>query len=120
MNPLQIPCTIEGFRTLKDGSVKLDISTQELSGDDFKVLSQYRNRFGFMLFKEAEFSQEDIADVPDVVPEFKSDKTPSERLRAVLFVMHEQMGKDKKDFPAWYQGKMEEIIDHYKAKLDGV
>jgi len=48
----------------------------------------------------------------------KKIKTPSQRLRAVLFLLWEQ---DKKGFisaEAYYDDLMERIINHYKTKLD--
>ena len=114
--PIQIPALIDSLRTLKDGSVKITIETQELRAEDAAILFSYRNTLGWLLFKETEFSREDIISVPDVVPEFASDKTPSKRLRAVLFVMWEQLGKPG-EFDSWYKGKMDKIIQHFKEQL---
>ena len=114
--PIQIPALIDSLRTLKDGSVKITIETQELRAEDAAILFSYRNTMGWMLFKETEFSREDIISVPDVVPEFASDKTPSKRLRAVLFVTWEQSGKVG-DFDTFYKSKMERIIQQFKEHL---
>ena len=119
MKPLlQIPCVIDSLRTLKDGSIKITIETQEITPEDFTILAQYRNTFGYMVFRETPVTEADLANVPDVVPEFKNDKTPSQRLRAVFYRMWEQSGKPGENFQTWYVGKMEQLIDHYKQQLD--
>ena len=115
--PLQIQAILDSVRTLKDGSVKISLDTQEIGNEDFAILGSYRNCFGYFLFKETEFSEADISGVPDVVPEFKTDKSPSQRLRAVLHVMWEQSEKTQ-EWEVWYRGKMEKIIDHYKGQLE--
>ena len=117
MNPLQIPCVIESFRTLKDGSVKLDIETQELQPSDFAILAHYKNKYGYLLFKETEFSESEIENIPDVMPEFKNEKSYAQRFKAVLFLIHKGGGGEKKDFPMWYAGKMEALLEHYKEKI---
>ena len=43
-------------------------------------------------------------------------KSPSQRLRAVLFLLWEQQGSWG-DFDTWYKAKIEEIIEHFKGKL---
>lgn len=43
-------------------------------------------------------------------------KTPSQRLRAVLFILWQTEGK-KGQFESWYQHKMETLIEHVKKKL---
>lgn len=114
--PIQVPALIDSLRTLKDGSVKITIETQELKAEDAAALFSYRNTYGYMLFKETEFSPEELVSVPDFVPEFKSAKSPSARLRNVFYIMWEQLGKPG-DFDPWYAGKMESVISFYKEKL---
>jgi len=44
-------------------------------------------------------------------------KTPSKRLRAVLFLMWKQLG-EVGDFETYYRVQVEKVIEHLKAKLD--
>lgn len=46
----------------------------------------------------------------------RDSKTPSQRLRAVLFVWWQSLGA-KGNFDQWYAEKMEKIIDGVKTKL---
>ena len=45
-------------------------------------------------------------------------KTPSQRLRSVLFLRWEQLNRPTGDFDHWYKMAMEKIINEIKEKLD--
>jgi uncharacterized protein YeaO (DUF488 family) len=45
-------------------------------------------------------------------------KTPSQRLRAILYRNFEQDDKGYRDFNSYYLAEMERICEHYKNKLD--
>lgn len=93
--------------------MRLGITTNELSVEDKLIVAEFYGKFGFVLFKSNEFS---TADIPKEEAEDAS-KTPSKRLRAVLFILWKQMG-EKGDFEQYYRTQIEKIIDHLKAKLD--
>ena len=47
----------------------------------------------------------------------KIKKSKSERLRSVLHLVHESNNIEL-DFEDYYNGKMEQIIDHFKRKIN--
>lgn len=106
---VQLPSTIESVSTRKDNTLKLVISTQELSGEEKAKLMDLHNKYGWLLFSEDELTQEDI---PEEKPEFGNMKSDSQRLRNVLYVYWEKIGK-KGDFEhfkrRWYNNKIEQI-----------
>lgn len=58
--------------------------------------------------------------VPDELVIVKTDveqRTPSERLRAVLFIQAKQLGCEK-DFDRYYRTRMSEIVEAEKSKLE--
>lgn len=114
--PVQIPVLFDVLRTLSDGSVKVTFVTRELCAEDLAALLGYRKTEGYMLFKPAPFEERDIVDIPETVPEFATEKTPSQRLRNVLFRLWEFRGKPD-NFETWRKSEMERIISHYKEKL---
>ena len=115
-NPVQIPVIFDGLRTMADGSVKFSFATRELHADDLAALLSYRKQEGYLLFKPAPFEESDLIDIPETVPEFRNSKTPSERLRGVLYRLWEFRGSQG-NFEAWRTEEMERIITHYKGKL---
>lgn len=113
----QVSSQIQKIQTLVDGGFKLDVITQELTPEEATLLLSLHKKQGWFLFKEAPFKEEDLVDLPEIKPEFKGDKTPSQRLRAVLYVYWQQNG-GKGDFDSFYKRQMERIINKIKEKLD--
>ena len=60
--------------------------------------------------------QRELKQVDQIDPEF-GGKTPSQRLRGVMFVLWEKVPEGFKDFDTFYKHKMEVIIDHMKTKI---
>ena len=112
--PIQLPAILTGFATKVDGGASVRFSTNELTDNDVLELKRRQGKFGFLLFKENEFTTNDL---PKEQAEDKN-KTPSKRLRAVLFVMWQQKGKPAGDFESYYLYQMDKIIEHYKTGLD--
>lgn len=113
---LQVPAYITKIETTADKGVKLIVHTQELDPSNAAVVFSLKDKYGFFLFKEGQFEESEVANLPDFVPEFKGDKTPSQRLRGVLYRVWEANGKVGA-FDSFYTQKMEAILDHFKEKL---
>jgi hypothetical protein len=111
---VQIPGVLEGVTTRRDNSLKITFGCEEL-GDSGAILLALVNKAGWCYFAPSEVGADQL-EIPDVIPEFKGDKTPSQRLRAVLFVYWQQ-NKPTPEFDAFYQRKMNEIIEMVKEKL---
>jgi len=107
------PAILTRVAYLKDGGVSLGFSTNELSDEEKVIASKFYNRFGYVLFSESTITDKDIpkADASD------ESKSPSQRLRAALFVLWKQRG-EKQDFEVFYRQQMEKAIDRVKQLLD--
>lgn len=115
--PVKLPAIFDKAETLKDRSVKLIFVTRELSGEDVGRLFGMRGSECWLLL--APDDTLDSVDVPTVKPDTGANqKTPSQRLRAVLFVLWSQLGRPG-DFEDFYRQKVERVVEQYKAKLDG-
>jgi len=110
---IKLPAYLTGFSSRSDGSAGIRFATQELSLEEFGQLKNSLNEFGYLLFKPSLIQGEDI---PTENVEDKS-KTPSKRLRAVLFILYKQKGI-KKDFEIYYRQQVDKIIEYVKTKLD--
>lgn len=110
---IQTKATITRISALSDGGLSIGLHTQELSTSEKALLMDYAGLLGWFLFKENEFSDGDIPEL-DVADE---NKTPSQRLRSVLYIYWQQK-KITEEFNVWYRKKMEEIILYFKDKLN--
>lgn len=117
--PVKLPAVFAGIRDRKDKSVVLTFETQELSGQDAAVLLDMRQSYCALLIAP-QASDLDNVDIPDYQPMEGQTRTPSHRLRSVLFVYWQQQGGEQVlgSFDAWYGRVVERYINLWKAKLD--
>lgn len=115
MKTIQIPATIEGVSTLKDGSMSIRLHSQEMSVEQKVVLMEFVQKFGWLLFRENQFTDEDI---PDRDAELDEKKSLSERLRAVIIVEGQQKGIPRDELGSYYRKEMEKRIQEVKNKLN--
>ena len=106
-----------GMTMKKDKSWKLTIDTQELSPEAVKVLTSFNSEFIKILMTDEGINDAMIKDFAQLEAELKEEpKTPSERLRAVLWLYWNTLDGDE-DFDSYYKKLMEKFIQHYKDKL---
>jgi hypothetical protein len=113
---LQIPCHILMPTFRKDGGATLKFtSTLELSQTEkmFLLEAGQRDEIGWMVWKPNKIQ------VPDLPTEQASEgeKSPSKRMKAILYVEWEQKGKQG-TFDGYYRQRMDELCDKLKAQLD--
>ena len=114
MKAVQFPSQLTKLETRVDGSIKVSIETQELSGQDMADLFAYRGQLGYTTFTP---NPETKIDVPELQVEDNS-KSPSQRLRNVLYVKWEQSGKKVDTYSQYYDMQMERIINQIKDTLE--
>lgn len=117
---LIIPGYFESYRSLKDKTLKLVFETQEPTPDQIGSIQASLMKSGFMAFHSDPFTNDQIEELKNIQVEFDDPiKTPSKRLRAVLYINWKQDNEGYEQFHDYYIIHMEKIIDHFKSKLDG-
>jgi hypothetical protein len=121
MNIFQVPAVIDGVAPLKDRGMSIRFHTNELTDEQKLEILKHYQKYGWLLFKESEsnFTEDEV---PDFDPkEFDEQRSPAERLRAVVYVYARDIRKipeeDKKAHRDFYVSEMERIINAYKKKL---
>jgi hypothetical protein len=113
-----LPVIIENISTRKDNTIKIVLSTQEVSPSVAGELFRLLNKLTACYFSPKEtVSQKDIDQVDALDPEM-NNKSQSQRIRNVLYKLYEQSPEGYKTFDNFYHAKTEAIIDHYKSKLN--
>lgn len=108
---------IETLQTRQDGSVSIKYSTQELDSSKGGELFQLRGKYCKALFSDTNITDLEAEMVDSTkMAATKKNKTPSQRLRSVLFRCFEQSGES--DFDVFYLNEMNKIIETYKLGLD--
>ena len=108
------PVLIDSIRTLKDRSVKIVLETREFSPDESAILFSLRGSEAWALLSPAPLEEDDIPDEPVYQ---SSGKSPSQRLRNVLYVLWQQKGSIG-EFDTFYRERIEGIIAKIKEKLE--
>ena len=99
---------------MADGTLRLTIDTQELPATDLAKLFALHQATGWFVFNKAELTKKDIPDVP---VEFKEQKSPSQRLRNVVYVYWEKNTSKLVPFDDYWKRWVEKLIDQMKEKL---
>lgn len=111
--PVQLDAILGGISTRSDGSLSLRFSTLELSPEHTIPLLELRNQNLLMTL-----SPTDSHEPPQEIVAEKDAKTPSQRLRSVLYVLWCSLDeKSRGTFNQFYDIKMEKIIIWIKDKL---
>lgn len=111
----QVASTIESIATRADNTIKVVVGTQELSPEQSTLLFELKGKLGYFLFAENGITEKDIPEEP--AQEFKSDKSPSQRLRSALYVYWDKNTNRKKVFNDFYKEWMEKKISEIKEYL---
>lgn len=116
MEGLILAAYVEGIRSRKDKTIALTLGTQEMSPDKAGELFSINGQLITAYLSVKGISKED-QEIVDTIDIEKSGKTPSQRLRNVLYLLWEQDNEGFKDKNLHYIHHMEKILDHYKSKI---
>ncbi len=118
---------IDNIRTLADNTVRVSLGTPELSPEIVGSMYGMLKQPGYVVISTMPISQKqlDAVETATIDREFEN-KTPSQRLRNVLYVLWEQQQPKEVapngstqyiDFDLFYKRKMNEFIKFIKDKL---
>jgi hypothetical protein len=105
----QTPAIVTNITTLKDRGCKITTVTRELNADEMTALFSLYNKEGWQVIAPNEIQRSDVPDEPAVVE--AGEKTPSRRLKAVLYRLWERTNMTD-------PRQMERLIDKLKEQLD--
>lgn len=110
-----LPATISKVTTMADGGIRLQVDTQELNNKDIATLFEEKGKVGWFFFDPEPITEIRKDDLPEIVLE-EGEKSPSQRLRSVLYIYWEQR-KLKQPFDSFYKTQMNKWIESIKEKL---
>lgn len=106
--------------TMSDNTIRLQVDCQEMLPEQITEIFQLKGSLGYFFFLDRPSLVVDTSDLPEIKLE-KWEKSPSQRLRAVLFRYWEQLQDAKStelSFEAWYREEMEKLISTFKDRLN--
>lgn len=118
MANIVIGSTIEQISTRIDGSVTVKIATGELPNESVGTLFSFRGKFCKVLISDNEIIPVVKQTVDRItISDISRKNSKSQRLRNVLFMLHTQNGGTNENFNDYYNSTMEQLISHFKNKL---
>jgi hypothetical protein len=119
--PIFLPVIVEGIGTRADRTLKITLGTQELTPAEAGRLFSLHQSAAYVMIKEELFNsaERDLLDKIQADATEYNGKTPSQRLRNVLYRVYETDPQSFNDFTRYYEYQMERLISHFKNKIEG-
>lgn len=118
MKALVTDAIFTSFTSKSDRSLSARLSTPELSSTERAAFMELQNLNVRLLIEPKDYAADGKTEIKNPI----GTKSPSERLRGVLFVLHKQLCQSKKladaTFDMFYVNQMETIINSYKDQLE--
>lgn len=107
---------VDKITTLKDKSCKIVLDTQELTPARAGELFTLLNSLASVYISPAVIDTKEMQQVDAIEPEMPG-KSPSQRMRNVMFLLYRQDAEGFKEFDGYYKTKMEGIINELKNNI---
>lgn len=111
-----LPAIVTGLSALKDGTIKVTLNLQEVHPDMAAKAFALNNQHVKAYITTDNVTQ----DVIDALNEWElepEEKSPSKRLKNVLYRLWEQDHQGYEDSELFYRNRMNKIIEQIKSKL---
>lgn len=105
-------CQTGAVTSRADSGVKISFITPELRPSEAGVLIQMHGKNVCISIVPEDVAPDEVVKVATE----REQKTPGQRLRAVIFCLYQQL-KPPGPFQPFYDAEMEKFIDHIKANL---
>lgn len=116
---VQVPAFVDAIRTVKAGGLKIVFESQVTSAEVEAKILALRDKYGTLFFLPEGAKAEPIPETVSAPRKETGNKTPSQRLRAVIYREWEQRGRPG-DQEEYYTQRMSRIIGSVKEQLEPV
>lgn len=114
----QTPASVHKIETMADKGLGIKLYTPELEPESMARIFAFKGLAVWCALQETKIKEEYLK-IPEVIPEFKNEKSLSERLRNVMWLFHnKKYPKQNDNFEQWRKNQMEKIINQYKEKIN--
>ena len=119
MKTFQIAANLDSYRSNANKTMKLVFETNELTPETMANIHYSLYKVGFLAFAPDPFTTQELREIDNLKVDYNdTGKTPSQRLRAVMFLLWKQNPEGYKTSNDYYTSQMEVLINHFKSKLE--
>jgi hypothetical protein len=117
--PLQVSAYLNKFSSLTSGGIKFEFTTQEnINPELLTEFFKNKDKLGYLMFAVRQIEFVDMAELPKIdQSKYVNGKSPSQRLRNLLWLIHQAKGGKKETANDHYNEVMEMLIEKYKNIL---
>lgn len=117
MDGILLPIIVTSIRSKVDGSIGITVETNELSPTKAGELFSVRGKTAVMYLSPKDVVTQKEMDQVNAINGETPGKTPSQRMRNVLYLLWKQDNEGYKDFPMYYASRMERFIEELKNNI---
>jgi len=117
MEGITFAAQVEGLRSRKDKTIAIVLGTQEMSPDKAGKLFNTNGHLVTCYLSVKEHVTDTEKEIINSIEAPSPNKTPSQRMRAVLYVMWQQNNEGYTDHNLHYLHWMDKMITQLKTKL---
>lgn len=110
-------CEIKSIKSRVDNSWDVSLNLNEMSGEELANLNSMRSTSCKVYLTNENVVSKALKEI-DSLSIDDTSKSPSQRLRNVLYVLWEQDKQGYETFTLFYNDRMERIINQIKDKLE--
>lgn len=116
---LQTPAVISKITTMANRSLRFQVDSQEgLTDEQMGKFTALHEKFGHFVFSpDTQVKEEDLLELPPLPKDDSDTKSPSQRLRARMFVYYKETHTEDK-FNEWYSDTLNRLGQQYLDKLE--
>jgi hypothetical protein len=114
MKSIQHNGQISSITAKVDRSLGYRVNTGELSSEEKAAFFELQNMNCLFIIRPLDVTTAGLVEVKSEV----DTKTPSQRLRAVMFLLWRQNHEGHEQFDTFYKSKMDAFIEHLKEKIE--
>ena len=119
MKKLLTTGTLSSYRPKVDGSFTLSLNILIPNKEQVNtIIDLYQQEVVVYLKEGSQVTKEETDIIDNVDLDLGDTKTPSQRLRNVLYVNWQQKNLGYLDFKEYYKFQMNKLVEHIKGKLD--
>jgi hypothetical protein len=110
---------VENIASRKDRTIKITLGTQELMPNKAGELFSLNGSLVNVYISENQIANEAMHEIDKTsIDNLTTIKTPSQRLKAVFYILYKKNPEGYASFENYYLNKIEKVIDHYKKMIE--
>lgn len=118
MKPLLLKVVFKPARRYADDSIGLSqVTAEEVSTEDFKIIDEYRGQTGYIMFKP---NAPKVEDMPIEDAKVPGELSPSQKLRKKIIALHYRKGGTKEGVADYYKKVMAGLEQSVQAEIDQI